>query len=459
MGRLVKDRVLITIVKMAVPMLGATFAMNAYNLTDTWFVSRLGIDSLAAMSFTFPVVMLLRFIMRGLGVGTMTTVAHALGNKNFEKAAALTTHAIFLNLILVSALSFTGLITIKPLFMRLGASGSVLALTGQYMSIWYYGMIVMVMQMMIVDIIMGTGSSKTASFLVIGGTVLNFIFDPVMIFGLFGFPRMGIRGAALATVLSQTIMLIAAVYLLHKKYRLISFLPFSLKDIFNSWKRILHIGVPSILSSILNPISVAVIIRIIADFGKEAIAACGVAGRIEMFAFMVPMTVGMSLLPFTAQNYGAGRFDRIDVARKGTTVFALGFGLITAVFFLIIARPLGAFFSDDPEVIRIVCRYIYITCFGYGFLEVHRYAGFYMTGIHRPISAAILNIIRIVVLLIPLSFIGSRFMGLSGVFGGRLLSDILAGTIGIIWLKKMLRSAQTPVYADDPGIYGKNNQK
>ncbi len=438
MPKLVKNGVFKTLINMAVPMLAATFAMNAYNLTDTWFVSRLGTDALAAMSFTFPVVMLLRFVFRGVGSGAMTTVAHALGEKNQHAAATLTTHALLLMLLVSSIMSMIGLASIRFLFMHLGAMGHILNLTEQYMTIWFFGLVVMSLQMIILDIIIGTGSSKMTSVLVASGTILNFILDPLFIFGLFGFPKMGIRGAALATILAQLVTLIASGYLLHKKYHLISFPPWPLSHVFASWKHILHFGIPGVFSSILTPISAAIIIRIVADFGPHAVAACGVATRIEMFAFMIPMTVGVSLLPFVAQNYGARRFDRIESARKGTITFALSYGLAAAVLFLFMARPFARIFSNNPDVIAIITQYIHITCFGYGFLEIHRYAGFYMIGIHAPLSANILNVIRVLVLLIPLSLIGANAFGLLGIFGGRLLTDLSTGVIGIIWSRKVL---------------------
>ena len=138
----------------------------------------------------------------------------------------------------------------------------------------------------------------------------------------------------------------------------------------------------------LNPVASGVVTRMVAGFGVAAVAAFGVAGRIEMFAFMIPMTVGMSLLPFMAQNYGAGRMDRVRTAYKGAMTFALGYGLAIAAAFAAAARLLAGFFSKDPAVVDILVRYIRITCFGYGMLEVHRYATFSMTGIHRPLVSA-----------------------------------------------------------------------
>ena len=441
MSLLVKDRVLYTVIRMAVPMLAGTFAMNAYNLTDTWFVSRLGTNALAAMSFTFPVVMLLVFIVRGLGTGAMTVVAHALGRGKQQTAARITTHAAFLSSILALCLTVVGLLTIKPLFTRLGAIGEVLILTQQYMWIWYCGLIIRVVQMMFADIIIGSGNTKAVSFLMVGGTVLNFILDPMMIFGLWGCPKMGIQGAAMATVISEALVLVAAFYFIHKKYHLILFISHSRLRILSSWRRILHIGIPTTLSSILTPVSAAIVIKIVSGFGQAAVAAIGVASRIEMFAFMIPMTVGMSLVPFVAQNYGAGRFDRIRAVQKGAMLFALIFGIIVAGVFLIIARPLGELFSSDHKVVDILVRYIYITCLGYGFLEVHRYAGFCMIGIHRPFSSTFLNTIRVFVLMIPLAYFGAKLFGISGIFWGRLITDLCSAVIGIIWTGKILRKA------------------
>lgn len=446
MSLLVKDRVLYTVIRMAVPMLAGTFAMNAYNLTDTWFVSRLGTNALAAMSFTFPVIMLLVFIMRGLGTGAMTVVAHALGRGKQQTAARITTHAVFLSSILALCLTVAGLLTIKPLFARLGATGEVLILTQQYMWIWYCGLVIRVVQIMFADVIIGSGNTKAVSFLMVGGTVLNFILDPMMIFGLWGCPKMGMQGAALATVISEALVLVAAFYFIHKKHHLIIFVSHSRLRIISSWRRILRIGIPAILSSILTPISAAVVIKIVSGFGYAAVAAIGVASRIEMFAFMIPMTVGMSLVPFVAQNYGARRFDRIRAVQKGAMLFALIFGVIIAGVFFIIARPLGELFSSDPKVVDILVRYIYITCLGYGFMEVHRYAGFCMIGIHQPISSVFLNTIRMIILMIPLAYFGAKLFGIYGIFWGRLITDICSAVIGIIWTRKIIKKVSYNSY-------------
>jgi putative MATE family efflux protein len=431
MSRLVERGIARTLVSMAVPMLAGTFALNAYNLADTWYVARLGTEPLAAMSFTFPVVMFLGFFVRGIGTGAMTVVAHALGAKRQEDAATIATHASLLCLVVGALLAAAGWFTIRPIFARLGAAGEILRMAEQYMRIWYLGMAFRALQVMFNDVVIGTGHTKASSLLMVLGTVLNFILDPVMIFGLLGFPKMGIAGAAWATVLSEAVVMVGGFVLLYRRYGLLSFARRPAASILASWGRILRIGAPSTLSSILNPVSSGVVTRMVAGYGAAAVAAFGVAGRIEMFAFMIPMTVGMSLLPFMAQNFGAGRMDRVRTAYRGAIGFALAYGLAIAAAFSAGARLLAGFFSKDPEVLVVLVRYIRITCFGYGVLEVHRYATFCMTGIHKPLVSAGLNALRLLVLLVPLSFLASRIAGLAGMFWARLATDLLAGGIGI----------------------------
>lgn len=438
MSKLVGKSVSGTIIHMAVPMLAGTFAINMYNLTNAWFVSRLGTDALAAISFTFPVVMLLMFLTKGLGSGAMTLVAHALGGKDKEEARALTTHALILSVLFAAILSIAGILTTVPVFSRLGASGEVLDLAARYMKIWYGGSVIMVLQMVSLDIMISTGNMKPVSLLMVGSTVMNVFLDMGLIFGMFGMPKMGIAGAALATLLAQAASLAVALYILFGRMSLVDPVMPGLSPLMKSWGRILKFSIPGALGMILTPISSAVVTRLVAGYGNAAVAAMGVAARLETFAFMIPMTVGMSLIPFVAQNYGAGRLDRIRAARKGTMTFAVLYGAFIGLLFILFADSMAGIFSEEPAVIDVLCSYIRITCMGYGMLEVHRYAGFMLTGAQEPLQATALNIVRVIVLLIPLSIAGSVFIGLQGIFWGRFSADILAGLIGILWSGKVL---------------------
>lgn len=428
-----------TLFRMAFPMLAGTFAMNAYNLTDTWFVSRLGTLPLAAMGFTFPVIMLLRCVVSGLGTGITTLVSYALGQGSRGNAARIVTHGIVLAMAVAAGMAVAGYLTIEIVFARLGAGPEVRPLIGQYMRTWYLGAAVMALPMIGNGILVSAGDSRTAARLMILGTMLNLGLDPILIFGLFGMPALGLRGAALATVLAQTLATAWLFGLLARKHRLFGRRHWGHRQFPATVRRILDFAVPATLSLLLMPLSAAVITRLLGAFGNEAVAAAGAAARIEMLAFAIPMALGISLTPFISQNFGAGRVDRIRKAMTLGTRFALLYGAGVAVVFFAGARGLAGLFSKDPAVVGTLVAYIRIIAFGYGMMEVHRYCGFGLTGLHKPFQATLLNALRVLVLLIPLSCLGARLYGVPGVFAGRLLTDLTVGGIGLFWIRRVLR--------------------
>ncbi len=432
---LVRGGVTRTLFSMALPMLAGTFAMNAYSLTDTWFIAQLGTRPLAAMGFIFPVVMLLTCVARGIGSGVTTLVSYAVGRQDHPDAAKLLTHGMILTLGVTALMSVAGYILIAPIFTKLGADAKTLPLIGDYMRIWYIGSISMTLPMVGSGVLISMGDSKAASWLMILGTVINALLNPILIFGYLGCPAMGIAGSALATVIAQAISTVWLVNLLWRKHRLMVWR----RGISDSLRRITAFAVPSILSMVLMPISATVITKILSGFGNEAVAASGTASRIESFAFMIPMALGISLTPFVSQNFGADCMDRVRKAQKVSTRFALGYGGLITVVFFIGARWLASIFTSDPKVTETLVLYIRIISFGYGMMEVHRYCGFFLTGMQKPVSATVLNAIRVLVLLIPTSILGARFWGITGVFGGRLVTDIVVGCIGITWVSRTLR--------------------
>ena len=443
MASLITHSVPKTIMSLAVPMLAGTFALQFYNLATTWLVSKLGTEPLAAMSFTFPVVMLVGFALMSIGTGTMTVVAYSLGGGNHSKAARVTSHSVLLMLLMSGILCVLGFITAEPLFSRMGAHGHVLELTCEYMKIFYLGMGVQCLQHMFVNIITCTGNTKISSALMVTGTMLNLAISPFFIFGICGFPRMEIKGAALATIIAQSVILVFSFLILYKKHHLLNADVRSRRRILISWRRVLNMGLPAVYSSVLTPICLGINTKLAAGFGTEVVAALGVTGRLEMFSCLIPMSIGMTLTPFIAQNYGAGRLDRIREGKNLAMSFAFIYGLVMALFFYLFTPSIAPFFSQDPEVIKIIIKYIYITCLCYGGLEVFRYCTFVMNGMQRPLFSAGLNTIRIVVLLIPGFIIGAHFWGVNGLFAARTICDLLACACGVIITNAVLRKAET----------------
>ncbi len=196
------------------------------------------------------------------------------------------------------------------------------------------------------------------------------------------------------------------------------------------------------------PIGNGIVIRIVAEFGDDAVAACAAAGRMEVMAFIIPMALGVSLMPMVAQNYGAHLYSRINECRRFAMRFAGLFGLIMAILYMVGAKYLPPLFSSDPRVISIMTQYLLIVSWGFGMMEIHRYSGFFYTGCNRPAAAAWLNMLRIVGLLIPLSLLALHFHSLTGLFVARLAADVIAGAAGLWLVCKMTRKL---LYDKSPG--------
>lgn len=439
MSKLVDDHVLKTLFRMAIPMLAGTIAHNTYNFVDAMFVGKLGTVPLAAMGFTFPVVTLLIFIAGGIGTGVTTLTSHALGRRNREDAQRMVTHGTLLVILVAAVIAIAGFLSIKPIFTLLGADEKTMPFIREYMNIWYLGALFMALPMMGNGILISLGDSKAASSFMVLGALLNCILDPVMIYGLAGFPAMGMTGAALATVVAQALSTIWLIWLLAGKHKLLRIKNLSLALFPKSCRRISDFAIPASLSMILMPLASAVLTALISKFGNEAVAAVSAASRVEMFSFIIPMALGMSLVPFVSQNFGAGHIDRIYQARIYSIRFALLYGAIVAVVMFFAAPMLALIFTDDQNVMKMFTLYLRIVSVGFGMMEVHRYCGFFLTGIHHPVLSTVLNGFRILILLLPLSFLGSRISGVQGIFTGRLLTDLLAGTAGIVTVSWMLK--------------------
>ena len=427
---------------LAVPMLAGTFAMTTFNLADTYFVSRLGTLPLAAMGFTFPVVMFIGCIAHGLGMGTTSVVSRTIGEGDYEAARSITTHNLILAVAVVAVLSAVGWLTIEPVFRAIGATDEVLPFIRQYMTVWYAGVVFMVVPMMANSVIRAAGDTVWPSLIMVVGSVLNVVLDPILIFGLFGFPRLELRGAAIATVTARGLTLVAALAVLHRRHHLLDFSLPSLRAMWASWRRVLHIGIPASATNLLMPISSGIITRIVASFGEAAVAACGAGGRIGMFAFMIPMALGISQVPFIGQNWGAGRLDRVNLCRKYSNRFALYWGVCCALAFMLASNHMAALFSTDGRVVDVLALYLCIIPLGYGMREIHRYVGFSFNAIGHPMSSAGINAVRILGLLIPCTVLGARWFGLSGVFWGTVAADLAAACLALLWARWVFASLE-----------------
>ena len=422
----------------ALSMIPATLALCGYNLADTYFVGKLpGVHPLAAMGFTLPVVMLVGCVFRGMAVGVMTTCAQSLGAQKAQRASHLVSSGVLLILSASVLFAVLGMAFSKNLFVLFGAEGETLRLAGTYIDIWFFGCATASLSMTGNDLLIACGDSRVASSTMMLGLLTNVVMDPLFIFGWGPIPAMGIAGAALATIIAQAIGTVIAMSVLHFRHRLLRLEPIPREVLFRSWFLMLKYAGPSVLGMLMMPLGMSVLTRITAEFGEVAVAAVSAAGRLEMAAFVVPMSLGMTLMPFAGQNYGAKRYDRICEGRRFSMRFALFFLTGAAIIFTVFADRIVVFFKDDPEICRIMAQCLRITSWGFAGVEIHRFAGFFYTACGRPSASAWLNGMRIIGLLIPLSLLALYLNWLTGLFLARLVADILSAVIAYALVRRM----------------------
>ena len=423
-------------------MLLGIMGMVVFNLVDTYFVGKLGVQQLAAMSFSFPVVMFLNSLSQGVGIGTSSLISRNIIHTQRDEVRKMASRSILLGIGIVMIFVVFGLLTIRPAFVLMGAKDEVLSYVIDYMQIWYLGVPFVVIPMIGNNIVRATGDTFTPGMLMVAIALVNVVLDPLMIFGIGPFPEMGIKGAALATVISRSIGLIVILVILIKREKLITIYIGTLKPIFQTWKKVLYIAGPASLAMLITPISIGFITKILAGYGKEAVAAFGVASRVEMFALMVIMALGSVLIIFVGQNVSKHKYDRIFVFLKISRTFSLLWGVVIYILLIFLGQDVASLFTSDVHVIEITKNYFLILGASYGFLGLVMLSTSTFNGINKPLPSTLFSAIRMLILYIPLAWAGSQLFGITGVFWAGLIANVVVGFFAFRYLFVAVRKVR-----------------
>ncbi|MGF1722858.1 MATE family efflux transporter [Vibrio kyushuensis] len=423
--------------QMTIPMTFGMIAILMFNLVDTFFISLLGTDALAAISFTFPITFAINCITMGIGIGISTTLARLLGKGHAKQAAHFSTHGLMLALLLVSFASLIGLLTINPLFSLLGAKPNLFPLIHEYMSVWYLAIPLLVIPMAGNSAIRATGDTKTPAKIMMLAGLINGVLDPLLIFGIGPFPELGIQGAAISSALSWFGALIGSLYVLTKREKLIAFPNFS--RIYSDWTQILKIGTPAALSNAMVPLAGAILMVLLASHGTVAVAAFGAAQRIESLLILVLMALTSVLTPFMAQNLGADNSQRSFSALFISMRFAIVFQLIIFVMMVPLSIPLARLFSQEQSVRDLLWHYLLVVPFSYGFQGVTMMLIAGLNALHKPMQAFQWSIMRLFLFTLPIAWLGSILYDVEGLFIGIAVGNIISGVCSYLYALRLRR--------------------
>ncbi|MEC7643531.1 MATE family efflux transporter [Idiomarina sp.] len=431
-----------TLWEMTWPVIFGVATLISFNVVDTFFISLLGTDPLAAVSFTFPITFTVVSLTIGLGIGTSAVIARKYGRDKPQEAQFDGFAALSVSALLVLMLSAVGYIFMDSIFTLLQAQQRLLPLIREYMTLWFAGSVMLVTPMVGNAVLRASGDTRTPSLIMASGGLANAIFDPILIFGWGPIPAMGIEGAALASVISWLSGVVLVFWLLNRK-QLIRVRIETTRGLFREWvdaaRAILKIGLPAAGANILTPLAMSVMTAIIASYGAAAVAAFGVGTRLESLASIIILALSMSLPPLISQNFGANRVDRVREAYGKALKAVFAIQLVIYAAMAITAPWIAMAFAKEQEVARIVELFIYIMPIGYGFQGWIILSNSSFNAIHKPMRALGLSVIRLFVFFVPLSYLGSLLADLHGLFVGGVVANIITAVIAYVWFTRALR--------------------
>ena len=444
-ARLVDGNIGISLLKMSVPMFFGMIGFALFNFFDTKFVGELGVKPLAAISYTIITVLIMFAIAFGLGTGVTATVGKAIGEKNETKAKNLTTYGLILSLLLGFLITLAGYPTIEMLFRLFGAGNELMPYIFDYMKLWYIGVPLIIVPIIGNSAIRAHGNTLIPALIMGICVVFNIFLDYGLILGNWGFPKWEVFGASLATFVSRLMTLIASLLFLHFKFNMVTLRSFSFNEMLSSWIEILKIGVPSILTQLVIPISVALIVKLASgmDNNEQLVSTLQVGSRIDFFAIAVVASLGSVLVPFIAQNFGAKNFNRIKNALKISRVFTIVWGLVMTIFFIGIKDQIGpVFLKDKPDFIffNYMSDFYLIIPFSFVFRMIFVIETSSLNAVQKPILTTGLTFIELIIIYYPLAFFLSDNFGYKGIFYAFLVATVVCGIASFLINSLVLKS-------------------
>lgn len=349
--------------RLAIPAGTGFFFNTMFNVVDTWYGGRLSTTSLAAMSLSFPVFFIILAIGSGVSSGATTLVGNALGRKQAKEAHTYVIQSLSFTLIHALLLMSAGLALAPAIFMMMGARGEYLSQALSYMNVIFAGSPFFLLNFVMNAIHNSHGNTKPYRNFLICGFFLNLVLDPWFMYGGFGLPAFGLAGIALATILIQCL---GNFYLFSRLSKSGILTSFPLKELIPSWKpfrELFRQGYPSALNMMTVSIGIFVITWYVGRFGESAVAAYGIGTRIEQIALLPIMGLNISTLALTAQNFGAGRIDRIRETLRVSLRYGFVIALSGTLASLMFSSELMGVFTADSAVAAIGSGFLSIEAF------------------------------------------------------------------------------------------------
>lgn len=433
------------LMKMALPMMLSMLVQALYNVVDSIFVAKISEDALTALSVAFPLQNLMIAFAVGLGVGINSLLSRALGEKDRQKADAAAGNGLFLELCAALLFVFIGLV-LGPAFVRSQTSSAIVADHGiTYVRICIGAGAFCFISIFYERMLQATGKTHLAMIGQLVGALINIVFDPILIFGLLGFPKLGVAGAAIATVFGQFCGAMVSLAIHQKKNREIRITLSGLRPRSSTVRTILSVGIPSIIMGSIGSVMTYCVNRILDGFSSTAVAVFGVYFKLQSFFFMPVFGLNNAMVPLIAYNYGARRPARMKQTVRWAVIYACSIMAVGLLLMQLMPDVFLRLFDASDDMLRIgvpALRTISLAFVGAGYAIVLS-STFQALG--KGLYSMFVSIARQLVVLVPVAWLLSRTGQLSAVWWAFPIAEIMSALVSTLFLLHLKKTLLLPL--------------
>ena len=424
------------LVSMSLPIMISMLVQALYNVVDSVFVGRVSEHALTAVSMAFPVQSLMIALGSGTAVGINAYLSRSLGEKNFEQANAAALNGIFLAFLSYVAFALFGLFGSHLYFASQIDIPEIVDYGTDYLSICTITSIGIFMQLILERILQSTGKTLYTMITQGTGAIINIIFDPILIFGYFGFPRMEVAGAAIATVAGQCVAAVMALIFNLKKNKELQFRFRGFRPSLYVIGQIYKVGIPSIIMQSIVSVMTFLLNKILLMFSSTAVSVLGVYFKLQSFIFMPVFGLNNGMIPIVAYNYGAKKRKRIIATIKLSVAIAVGIMLVGLAIFQIMPATLIRMFNDSPDMIAIGVPALRIISISFIFAGAGIISSSVFQALGNGLYSLIMSVVRQIVFIVPVAYLFAVTLGLDAVWFSFPIAEISSILLAVFFLKK-----------------------
>lgn len=404
------------LMSMAFPPMLSMLVQSMYNIVDSMFVARFSQDALTAVSLAFPLQNLVLAVAVGAGVGVNSYISRKLGARDQDAANAAVTHGFLLSFAHSAFFIIFGLVAIKPFFRLFTDSAEIFSLACDYSYIVVLGAFAQLFHIMVEKLLQATGRMLAPMLLQAIGAIANIILDPILIFGLFGAPRMGVRGAAIATLLGQMLSMTLSLLVFFLRDQDVRVDLKKFKPDLHAVAQIYAVGVPTMLMNALGSVLVTLLNSILIRFSELAVSVFGVYFKLQTFVFMPVSGLTQGALPIMGYNYGAQNRKRLLATLRCAVLVAVGIMAAGNLLFALAPDKLLLLFDASPDMLGIGVPALRIISCSYVFAAIGLIFSNLFQAVGKGTYSLTVFLMRQLIVVVPLAFLLSRTMGLNGIW-------------------------------------------